>query len=561
MGLWGQPENFAVEGRGFRDEQYEEQVRVLLQTLMDEVGKGTADSEPLTKRLIDGERYKQIVGHVWWEAMWKTQTESIKGKAPVTQPDGSTDWADFEMDEVVYDGIDINWLPLDTVAVDLGGQGQNRRWAIKRIKTSVEALKVESKRYEKIHGRPLYKNLVELELSARPAIEQESYEEPRDTEHWPLTDDMIADDPGETKVELWICWDNVERTCTKIANRSIELDHGMADTPNGMDPFIGAPSVPIPGRVYGESMLHYTAPLTRYQTRIARARADEVLLNIWQQYLYREGSLRSSQWFWRPGGGMGIEGPDPDKPVDHDVKMLPRRPVFQEAYTEENYRQTQAEATAGADSVSQGNEATSKSRDVSATEISQRVMQGASRYQLEILYNKVSFQKVLLQKIFDLARANLTRPKILRILEDSESGGQIDLTQLERPIDIVVGGGVAETTQQERVNELRELKELGESPAYGPHVKHNEVVRAIVKASRTLNKNTERFVVPSEEVQRALQAQQQMAQTGAPGQPGALPAPPNPEAGGGPGSAGLNAPSGESPEAPASASAPLSIEI
>lgn len=577
LGLWGKPESTAVEGRGFRDEQYEEMIRVLLQATLDEIGRGGATSENFQKRMMDAERYKQIMGHVWYRVTWKHDLDWLRTKVPIILDEQGRvqEWEEIELLETIFDGVDIQWLPLDSLAVDLAGQGNNRRWAIERVWTSLEALKRENEKFKEETGEDLYKNLEMINWhQASPTVTRESYEEPRDTEHWPLTDDQITDDPGETKLELWLCWDNVYGTLTKYVNRSIQIAHGVAPTPDRRDPYVGAPAVPVPGRIYGDSILHWVGPLITYQTKIARARADEVLLNVWQQYLYREGSLRQSQWFWRPGGAMAVEQSNPDKPVDHDVKLLQRRPVFQEAFSEEGYRQQQTEATAGADALSQGIEATSKSRDVTATETSQRVLQGATRYQTEILYNEVTVKKPILQKVFDLLRANLTQPKMIRILDDQEDFLPIDLRQLDRPIDIVVGGGVREATQQEKINELREMIQLGNSPNYGPYLKHGEIVKELFKNTRTLSRSSHRFVRSEEEVKREQQAQAMaMAAAqggGQSGSPPPLPAPgegpPLPEAagvgaGGDAGPSGLAGPAGQGGPRPGPQSEPSVVEI
>jgi len=519
--LWSNPENFTVEGRGFKDEGYEEMVRVLIQEALDEIGKGQPENEQFLLRMMNAEIYCQVMGHVWYRTLWREQHEWLRARIPsAVRADGSVQsWQTVEGMEKVYDNVDITWLTLDSLAVDLGGIGKNRRWAIERVLTSVEALEEEDEKYKKATGMPLYKNMEMLSRHwASPATTRESFEEPRDTEHWPLTADQITDDPGEEQIELWLCWDNIKRTLTKIANRSVVLAEGLAPTPDGKDPYIGAPAVPVPNRVYGDSILHWVGPLAQYQTRLARARADEVLLNIWQQYLYRAGSIRSTQWFWRPGGGMAIEQADPNQDISKDVKLLDRRPVFQEAWTEEGYRQSQAESTAGADALTQGTEATNKSRDVSATEISQRSMLGGNRHQFNHLYREMGLKKPLLQKVFDQLRMNLKEPKLIRITDDLEDRIPVDLRDIDRPIDITVGGGVAEATLQERLNELREVAGFASNPEFLRYMKTGEILKAILKATKTLRKNAGRYVKTQEEVDReqaklAAQAAQQAALT------------------------------------------------
>jgi hypothetical protein len=298
-------------------------------------------------------------------------------------------------------------------------------------------------------------------------------------------------------------------TLTKIGNRNIELDHGLAPTPDGLDPFLDKKAIPIPGRPYGESYLHYIGPLAQYQTRIARARADEVLLNIWQQFVFREGAVRSSQFLFVPGGAMEIEQAEANRPIADNIMVLPRRPVFTEAYAEEANRQKQAEDVASADPVTQGTEATQKSRDVTATEVQQRILQGASRYQMENLYHEVSFKKPLLGKLFDLLRQNLTTPQSIRVLNKDLS---VDLRNLDRPIDIVVGSGIMEHTKAEKIREVETSIQLSESPVFGPYMKPREVLIEMYRNNFD-RKDPSRFVKTEEEYVKHQQ-EQAAAQTG-----------------------------------------------
>ncbi len=570
LGQFGVPEPFTVVGRGFKDETYEEQVRVLIQQALDGIGVSDPQGELFLKRIVDGETYCQIMGHVWWKVFWRKESHKIQTKIPLLDDEEKIKgWEPAEFLETLYDNVDILWLPISDLAIDVYGR---RRWSIERIRTSLESLQGENERFKEEHGHDLYPQLDNLNLVTLggPQIRDRT-DEPRDTEHWPLDDGgLYSHDPGETPVELWLCWDNVKRTLTKIANRRVVLDHGLAPTPDGLDPYIGVPAVPVPRRPYGDSMLNWTGPLNTRQTRLSRARMDETMLNMFQQYLYREGELRATTWFWRPGGGAAIEQANKDRPISDSIFLVPRRQLPPEAYAEESYTQRQSEATAGADSVSQGVEATTKSRDVTAAEINQRVLQGASRYQLEILYKEACFKKPLLQKIFDLLRQNLTTPRIISILDDQE-GEPIDLTKIRRPIDIVVGGSMMESTLQERLEEMRMLLEMGKGDnAYSQYLKPREILVALLKATKTLRRNSARFVKTKEEVQSELQEaqiQMGMAAAGAAGAaPSAAPAgaegavPPGAQ-GPGPGAAGLDSPAGASRSAIASSTRGSGIEI
>lgn len=508
MSQFGSKEDINVEGRDDRDEQYEEMVRVLMEETLDEIGRADQIGAFL-KRFIDGMRYREIMGHVFFKTWWRTEKRYIKTKFPVPNTDGSTTWMPIQQLQTIYDNIDFMWLGLSDLAIDL--TNGPRRWAIERVQTSLYTLVTESQNYERENGKPLYKNLDLLKMHASSVPTRESFEEPRDTERWPLTEAQLTGgwDNDDRPVELWICWDNLTGMCTKIADRSIELDYGLSPTPDGLDPYISSPSVPIPGRVYGDSILHWTGPLATYQTRIARARADEVLLNIWQQFIYREGSIRSTQLFWRPGAGMAIDHPNPDRPITDSVYVFPRRPVFQEAWQEEGYRQQQQEATAGADAVTQGVEATNKSRDVSATEIQQRVLQGSSRFQLENLYNEVSFKRPFLYKTFDLLRMNLTSPRSIRVLNTDMT---VDLRNLDRNVDFKLGSGLFEITKKEREQQADQLVNIAQTPVFGPYLRPREILLDLFEVWGRKNKN--RFVKSDEQVQQAQAAMMQPPQMG-----------------------------------------------
>jgi hypothetical protein len=545
LGQFGGREWFSVEGTDAEDESYEERVKQLMLTSMREVGKDRPDHD-FMRVLMDGMRYGQIMGHVFFKPYWRKDSQWFKTK--VKDQDGK--WQQIEVFTPTFDGVDLEWLGLSDLAIDTG-KGM-RRWAIERIQTSIQSLIRQQVEHIEATGEPLYN---EDALGALKAglegvgndsmTQQESFEEPRDTEGWPLTEEQYHGDPGEDAVELWLCWDNVSRTMTKIANRNIVLDTGLSPTPDGLDPYISVPAVPIPGRAYGDSILNWTGPLSVYQTRLARARADEILLNIWQQFAVREGSLRSSQFIHRPGGIMSFESANPDRPLTDNFAVIPRRPVFNEAWREEGYRQQQQEATAGADSLSQGVEATQKSRDVSATEVQQRSQQGASRYQAENMYLEVALKGPLLRKWYDLLRQNQTQPKNIRVLGKMES---VDLTMLDRPVDLVIGGGVREHTKAEQASEVRELVELSNSPKYGPWIKPRGVLKQLFESWG--RKNTDAVIYADEG--EIAQANQAMAGTvpGMPGAPGGSPGaplpageapigPPSPQTGGG------GAPSGQ----------------
>ena len=542
MGLWSDPRSYTIRGRGYRDADYEEMVRTLMDTALDEIGVGDPQGELFLKRMIDAEYYKQIMGHVWYKTFWRKETAWFKTKLPRVSETGEiTGWDPIERLETITDGVDIYWLPLTRLAIDVYGK---RRWAIERVITFLESLKEENERFQSQYKRKLYPEaaLDLLELSALSGGTSAETEEPRDTEHWPLDDNgLYSQDPGHHRVELLLCWDNVKRTLTKIANRTIVLDHGLADTPDGLDPYIGSAAIPVPGSPYGDSIFNWTGSLYTRQTRLARARMDETMMNLFQQYLVREGALKGTTWFWRPGGISPVASANQDRPISDSIYLVPRRPLPPEAYQEESYAQQQSEAVTGADSISQGVEATTKSRDVTAAETNQRVMQGATRIQMRLLYTKAATLKPMMQKVFNLLRANLTEAKKVRILDDFE-GQQVDLTKLARPIDIMISDPTEAITEAETMAELDRLVNLDKQPNFSATLKHREISEEIVKTMVTLRRNSSKFVRTEKEMEeqaQKAQAQAAMQQGMAPG--GGQPVPTDP---------GMAPPPGESSNAP-----------
>jgi hypothetical protein len=508
LGTWGGPERFVVEGRGFKDQEYEALVQFIMEYFIDKIRSGDARSESFMHKLIEGERYCQIMGHVWWQTTWRRDWDWVRTQ--LKNPDtGKVEL--IEMLEKLYDGLDFNWLPISDVACDVGG---SNRWKIQRYMTTYEALQRENKTYADANpgSDPLYKNLEFLSLNLNQMgglVERGDFSEPRDTEHWPLADGFIRVDPSEHAIEMWLCWDNVHRTLTKIANRHVELAHGLAPTPKGYDPLRPGKAIAIPGQVYGDSYLNWGGPLAQYQTRLTRARADEILLNIFGQLYYREGAIRSQNMFWMPGGSLAISNNvAPDRPISDLMMMAPRKPVFQEAFAEEAAREKQGEEVVGANAVTQGAEATDKSRDVTAAEINQRAIQGASRFQLEVLFKSESEKKPILEDMFDWIRASADPDELKKLLDDSDFDLPLDTTNfggLDRPVDFIVNDPMFAAGLREKLAEIQQVVMpllMPNSPSL-PYMKMDKIIIELLRSTQTLRRRVRTLTRTLEEASNA----------------------------------------------------------
>lgn len=547
--MFGAETYFQVEGRSAMAEDFEDMVSTLLETKIEEIGRNERDAGNFFTRTMDGIRYCQIMGHVWWYLGWKEEWAWQKVRIPNPGPDGKITWTWEEVLHQTFAGLDFRWVPLDSLAVPLGAN--NRPWAIERIQTSKQGLERENAIHFKRTGQPLYQN---LHLVTGGGTLKEEYEEPKSTERWPYDDSKmnLGMDPMDEPVELWLCWDNRRRTLTKIANRSVVLAEGAAPTPDGLDPYWNTKAVPVPGQVYGDSILSWVGPLCEYQSLLAQARADEVLLGVWQQYIVKNRAVTNGQFLFKPGGSIEVEI-DNDRPVRDVIDVLPRRPVMQQAWTEDGYRQQQAESTAGTDALSQGVEATQKSRDVTAREVDVRAAYSNLRNQAEGLYWEVTFKQPCYQRAINLLKVHLTEEQTIRILspDGTTTPRQVSLMDLQVPIDIKVGGGFFEISKQAKLGSLNAAIGMMNNERLAQFLKPQPIITEVFKLMGW--KRPERFAMSEEEVnaerqqkqqeQMAMEAALQAAQGG--GAAGGPALPPEPGPGTVPGPGG-----GEPPEVP-----------
>ena len=509
---WGGPRSFDIEAVESGDEIYEEKCKTLLKTNLNKIGRKSRRGKFIA-RMIEQTRYTWIVGHSWTKVGWREDEQIRKIRLP-KEGGGFGPWQ--KVMDAVYRGLDIDWLPVTAVACDLSGQ---KRWYIERIETTYGELKAQNEAFRLRTGRDLYSNLDMVPLQPRPVPkpEDDTQREFRGTEAQPTT---WPSDPIEMDVELWLCWDNLKGTLTKIANRHIELDHGLAPTWDGLAPYIAQKALSIPGQELGDSIIRYIGPLMVSQTRIARARADEVLLNLFQQFIVRRDSILSTELFFAPGGFLEIDA-EPGQPLRDFFERLDRRPVFGEAWTEEGYKQAQQEAVAGADAISQGVEATQKSRDVTASEIRQRVMQGAARWQLAMLERDVTWKSQMLTSAWETLRQNITEPEVIRIIGEDGTTEKFMMgwPDLQQPIDIVVGSGLYEISTAEKKQALAELIQLAANPVFATALNPQAVLEQWFTANGF--KNPKRLL-KSAETALNDQITQQLGMAGAEAVPGAL---------------------------------------
>jgi hypothetical protein len=512
LGMFDSPEWFTVEARNKRNEQYEGLVYNLLRT--------TIEQMRLFPKLYEALKYALIMGHCWGKVYWKEEVSRRQrlSSQDIYDEQGNVIGAQVVseiVEELDYDGPAFDWVPVDRLFPDPTGQGN---WYIEEIDTTLEELEEEQRRFGIYDEAAFQRLLHEVPPSSQPrpgtgdslsdarsgtssGVSVEYAREPQATEGIPLH--VVSPMREGIGVKLWQCWgkvppwavgpDGSEWRLTVIANGRIVLRDVPAPTPDGRPPYFPIKSIPIPGRLYGESVLRYVGPMADQQSRLANMRLDEVYLGVWQQYVYRKGALMSdSKLLMQPGGAIAVNI-GPEQSPESVFQVLPRRPVLPEAYNEDQYRQLQAEHAAAATDIMQGVATTDRQ---TATEVERRLQQGNARHVLQIMWNDYTVKKELLERVWRWLQMRLTRPKLVRI--SGEEYAEVDLNDIQEPVDIVVAGGMFAISRNTRIQMDQELVTLATSPAFAPFMKPLPILRRLLMDRGW--KNVDQFVKTDEEV-------------------------------------------------------------
>lgn len=503
QGMFASPDWFYVEARNARSEMYEVMCYNLLRQVIEDM--------ELFPKLYQAMRYSTVMGHCWGKVTWKetyqkrqvmrqktltnrewlqrdygeeavNEAELTFGVAALDEPSAVSDMVVEVVEEEDFNGPDFEWRPLDRIFPDPTGRG---RWYMEEIHTTVDELN-ETQNQLNIYDQSML-NAVEREITINrlqgvyggldsigdarsgttAGVSIEYAREPETTEgvpEWIVT--PMREGGG---VSLWQCWgwvppelrgdDDVEWRLTVIAEGRFVLRDVPAPTPDGKPPYFPIKSIDIPTILYGDSIVSYTAPLAEQQTRLSNMRLDEVFLSVWQQYLFRKNAVVSDNaMLFQPGGAIEVN-PAPGQTISDTFMALPRREVLGSVWQEDSWRQQQAEHVAGATDVMQGVGMTGAS---TATESSILANMGGARHGLQIMYNDYTVKKELLTRIWMWLQKRLLQPKLVRM--QGEEYAQVDLNDIQIPIDIGDGGGMSELSRQSRVQMDQELIQLMTSP-------------------------------------------------------------------------------------------------
>jgi hypothetical protein len=510
LGMFQSPDWFTVEAKQRRDEQYETMVTQLLRTAMDDMD--------IFSKMFEAIKYSTIMGHCWGKVIWREEYSDRQVLEPelVTDPETGEETvgvASRVVTEEDYNGVDFEWRPNDRIFPDPTGEG---RWYLEEIDATLEELQDIQDQYGIYNKEEFARlkaaippsmsrpqggdSLSDARSGTSAGVSVEYAREPEATEDIP--NQIVSPMRDGIGVKLWQCWgwvpqelrnDGSAWRLTVIAEGKYVLRDEPAPTPDGRPPYFPMKSIPIPGRLYGESVLRYVGPLADQQTRLANMRLDEVFLGVWQQYLFRKDSVVSdNQLLMQPGGAIEVHT-EPNQNVGDAFEVLERRPLLPEAYKEDEFRQLQAEHAAAASDIMQG---VSGNDRQTATEVERRLQQGNARHVLQSLWFDNTVKKELLERTWKWLQMRLTTKKKVRMV--GEEYTEVDLTQIQIPVDIVVGGGLFALSKDTRVAMDQELVQLAASPAFAMWMKPGPVLRRLLMDRGW--KNPDAFVKTDKEV-------------------------------------------------------------
>lgn len=521
LGMFSRPEWFSVAcphgswpgHPGMNCYDYERMVKSLLMSTCRQMKRPS-----LFEETVNGQRYKEIMGHAWYKLTWDREAGQRQMDAPVHDPETGEllGMSSGVIPTVDYDNPRLRHVSNFRVWADPTGLNE---WFIEEIDTTYERL-VQTEAESDV---PIYKNL--------DLLAQSTNEKPRDVVNRNTSmggaglstreaeidavegfSRIVRDQTEGAAVKLLQCWgrvpfdtpDGTRWRLQVIANDSIVIRDVPAPTPDLRPPYFASKCIPIPGFVYGDSTLRYAGPLNEQLNRINNWRMDEVMLGIWQQYIGNRNAVQDNQALLDPGGIVWV---DTQADVAGAFKVLDRRPVMPEAYREQAVKEDQIQRTTGATASQQG--AIPEAQDRSATAFAGRMQLGNERFRLATMYQNLTFKQELLSRMFALLQRNVSPSRLVRIV-GTDYQVPIDISMIQDNIDIDIETDVLDLDSQQRTQALSFLLQttLG-SPLALQRTKLEPLLRDTYEAF--LNRDGRKYVKSDEEMQAEAMAQAQAA--------------------------------------------------
>jgi hypothetical protein len=462
-----------------------------------------------------GHKYGSIMGHTWFKLRWEREVNDRPQEMPITDPlTGEVIGMSTElMPFVDYDDPRMDFISNFRVWADPTG---NNEWFIEEIETTLEKLEYLQQRLG------IYRNLggIANQITEKPTDPMNrntsygggsSYGEEDIASVEGFSNQSRDESYDGQKVVLLACSGRVPYTPedgayyrrTVIANDQVIIRDGVNPTPDMKPEIFGVQSIPIPGFVYGDSVIRYAGPLNEQLNRVENFRMDEVILGIWQQYVANRNAVTSNQLLFQPGGIVFV---DTANDVQSAFRVLDRKPIMPQAYQEAAVKSDQIQRTTGATATQQG--AIPQSQDRSATAFAGRTQLGNERFRLMVMWQNLAFKKPLLSRMFALYQRHLPPDRLVRIV-GTDWQIPIDISMIQDGVDINIDADIYELDNVAKNQGLAMLMQAAAQPPFDIWLKPGEILRDTIESA--LNKDGRRYVKTEEEVQMAQMAQAQAA--------------------------------------------------
>jgi len=462
-----------------------------------------------------GNKYCVICGHTWYKLRWERTQESRVIDRPVQDPvTGELLGMSSELQPTTtYDDPKLEWVSNFRLWPDPTG---NNEWFIEEVETTQEKLETLNSQF----GGQLYKNLGLTRLmnagsSGRKPTDPQNRNIGMSGESFGRESEMAAIEgvsstameetfDGPT-VKLLICTgrvpyepnDGVRWRRQIIANDQVVIRDVVSPTPDLKPEYFGVPYIPVPGFVYGDSVLRYAAPLNDQLNRIENFRMDEVVLGIWQQYVANRQAVQNTQLLQQPGGIVFV---DTAADVQTAFRVLERRPILPQAYTESSVKRDQIERMTGATASQQGS--TSADRET-ATSFQGRMTLGNERFRLSTMWLNFKFKRELLTRMFGLYQRNLPAGRLVRLIGSDEQVA-MDISQLQDDVDVSIDADVTQVDNAAKQQALAFFMQTAAAPAFAQWWKVENLLPDVVSAY--LEKDGRKYVRTPEEMAAMAQA-------------------------------------------------------
>lgn len=502
------------------------------QTIPGHQGVSCYDYERLVKSLLmsgtrrmnlfepayEGCKYCTIMGHVWWKLRWETDVQNRMVDVPVPDPFTGAMGVDTRaIPYLAYDDPKLDWVSNFRLWPDPTG---NDEWFIERVDTTLEKLQRLNKQAEMRGQPPIYKNLDKLQMSP-PDLSKErnspigrvdaysNRERELDAVEGFAPDTRDEGHEG-TPVTLEICVglvpydapDDFQWRRTVIANDFAIIRDGANPTPDGKPEYFSSRQIPIPGFVYGDSVVRYAEPQNVRANRLSNYRMDEIVLGIWQQYVANRNAVTAGQLQFGPGGVIWV---DTMQDVRTAFQVLERRPVLPESYKEEAVLMDRIQRAMGSTATQQG--ALPESQDRSATAFAGRMQLGNERFRLAIMWQNYTFKRQLLKRMFALYQRHLPPDRLVRIV-GTDYQVPLDISMLQDDVDIDIDADIYDIDGPAKNQALSQIMQAATAPPFAQWLRPEVLLRDSIESA--LNKDGRKYVKSQDEV--AAEAQAQMFQ-------------------------------------------------